>query len=207
MKNKILTISILIVLGALLFSCSTNQGEQTEAVDTNAIRTQAVSTFASSLTETLVAIPSNSPTPKADATNTPPIVTTTIEVSPTADPCYNLMYLEDVTIPDGTQMKAGETFTKTWLVQNVGGCAWRAGFTFRHVGGDSMRGSTASLTEAIPTGAKREVSVQLVVPSGINGIIESAWRMADENGNFFGDTLTVQIIVGDITTPAVTNTP
>lgn len=208
MKNKILIVSILLALGVFLFSCSTNQGEQTEAVDTDAIRTQSVATFASSLTETLVAVPTNSPTPRVvDITETPPIVTVTLEASPTTNPCYNLIYLEDVTIPDGTQMKAGETFTKTWLVQNVGGCAWRAGFTFQHFGGDSMRGSTVTLAEAIPTGAKREISVQLVVPSGINGVIESAWRMADENGSFFGDTLTVQIIVGDITTPAVTSTP
>jgi hypothetical protein len=31
--------------------------------------------------------------------------------------------------------------------------------------------------------------------------------MADENGIFFGDTLFVNIIVGDLTTPFVTNTP
>lgn len=207
MKNKILIVFTMLILGALLFSCSTNQGEQTEAVDTDAIRTQSVATFASSLTETLVAVPSNSPTPVITGTDTPPVITVTLEPSPTTNPCYKLFYIADVTIPDGTQMKAGETFTKTWLVQNIGGCAWRAGFTFRHVGGDAMRGSTVTLSEAIPTGAKREISVQLVVPSGINGVIESAWRMADETGSFFGDTLTVQIVVGDITTPAVTNTP
>jgi hypothetical protein len=104
-------------------------------------------------------------------------------------------------------MKAGEAFTKTWLVQNVGGCAWRAGFTFNHYGGDGMRGSTVTLTDAIPTGAKREISVQLVVPSGQTGIIESAWRMADENGIFFGDTLSIKIVVGDVTAPTSTSTP
>lgn len=207
MKNRILYFVALLILGTLLFSCATNQAEQVDAVDTNAIRTEAVATFASSLTETLTAGPQPSPTSKPNVTDTPLIVTVTVQPSPTPNPCYNLMYLEDVTIPDGTQMKAGEVFTKTWLVQNIGGCAWRSGFTFQHVGGDSMRGSTVTLTEAVPTGAKREISVQLVVPSGINGVIESAWRMADETGNFFGDTLTVKIIVGDITTPAVTNTP
>ena len=104
-------------------------------------------------------------------------------------------------------MKAGEVFTKTWLVQNTGGCAWRPGFTFQHVGGDKMRGEIVTLTEAIPTGAKRELSVQLVVPSGFNGLIQSAWRMADEFGMFFGDTLFVTIQVGEIATPAATNTP
>ena len=70
-----------------------------------------------------------------------------------------------------------------------------------------MRGSTVTLTEAIQTGSKREISVQLVVPSGQNGLIQSAWRMADESGSFFGDTLSVNIQVGSIATPVVTNTP
>ena len=70
-----------------------------------------------------------------------------------------------------------------------------------------MRGNTVTMTEAIQTGSKREISVQLVVPSGQNGLIQSAWRMADESGNFFGDTLSVNIFVGSIATPAATNTP
>lgn len=70
-----------------------------------------------------------------------------------------------------------------------------------------MRGQTVILDEPIPVGAKREMSVKLVVPSGVSGLIQSSWRMADADGNYFGDTLSVNIMVGDITTPAVTNTP
>ena len=210
MKYRIPIIILILILVAFLFSSITNQAKQPPAVDTDAVRTQAVETYASSLTETLAALPSPFTTPTW--TSTPVVLTatpatTTPEPSATANDCFNLMYIEDVTIPDGTNLKPGETFTKTWLVQNTGGCAWRPGFTFQHFGGDAMRGNTVVLTEAIPTGAKRELSIQLVVPSGINGIIESAWRMADETGVFFGDTLTVQILVGDVTTPAVTNTP
>jgi hypothetical protein len=69
-----------------------------------------------------------------------------------------------------------------------------------------MRGQPVILEEAIPVGAKREISIQLVVPNGVNGLVQSSWRMTDANGNFFGDTLSVNIFVGDITTPAVTNT-
>ena len=195
---------MLIVVGILLFSCGTNGSDQTDPVDTNALRTEAVATYASSLTETLVPAPTKSPTPNiVEPTATAPEITATLETPVTANPCYKLLWIEDVNIPDGTQMKAGETFTKTWLVQNIGGCAWRAGFTFNHFGGDPMRGSTVTLTEAIPTGAKRELSVELVVPSGVTGLIQSSWRMADENGIFFGDTLSVNITVGDtaVSTP------
>ncbi|MBL8102982.1 MAG: hypothetical protein JNM02_10660 [Anaerolineales bacterium] len=207
MKTRIASILLIGILIFLLFSCGINSESQTEPGDVNVVRTEAVATFASSLTETLVAVPSASPTPAVEPTATPPLVTVTLETPPTANSCYNLLYIKDVTIPDGAQMKPGEVFTKTWLVQNIGGCAWRAGFTFQHVGGDSMRGSQVTLTEAIQTGSKREISVQLVVPSGQNGIIQSSWRMADENGIFFGDTLSVNITVGTVTTPIATNTP
>jgi hypothetical protein len=205
MKTRIiLSISVLI---SLLFSCGTSPEKQTNNVDVDAARTEAVATFASSLTETLVAVPVSSPTLTVEPTITPEEGTPTLESTPTANPCYNLLYIKDVTIPDNTQMKPGETFTKTWLVQNTGGCAWRAGFTFQHAGGDLMRGSTVTLTEAIQTGSKREISVQLVVPNGQNGLIQSAWRMADDSGSFFGDTLSVNILVGSVTTPVATNTP
>ncbi|GAB4401638.1 MAG: hypothetical protein OHK003_28380 [Anaerolineales bacterium] len=205
MKSRTILISLILIIGVLLFSCVNNQADQTTAVDTDAIRTQAVETYASNLTQLA---PTSPPfptlTPVLLVTETP---SSTPEPTLTPNPCFNLLYIKDVTIPDGTRLKAGETFTKTWEVQNIGGCAWRPGFTFRHVGGDPMRGNPVTLTEAIPTGAKRELSVELVVPSGITGVIESAWQMADLNGVFFGDTLSVQIIVGNVTTPAVTNTP
>ena len=207
MKPRLLSIILIGVLITLLFSCGTNSEDPADPADVNIVRTEAVATFASSLTETLVAVPSTSPTLTVEPTFTPEEGTATLASTPTANPCYNLFYIEDVTIPDNTQMKPGEVFTKTWFVQNTGGCAWKPGFTFQHVGGDAMRGNTVTMTEAIQTGSKREISVQLVVPSGQNGLIQSAWRMADESGNFFGDTLSVNIFVGSIATPAATNTP
>ena len=207
MKTRIISIIIILILGVLLFSYRTNKTEQTDTVDVDALRTEAVATYASSLTETLVAVPSASPMLTVEPTSTPPDITATIGTPALADPCYNLIWLKDVTIPDGTQLKANEVFTKTWLVQNIGGCAWPPGFTFSHVGGDLMRGKTVTLKEPIPVGAKREISIQLVVPSGINGLVQSSWQMADADGNYFGDTLSVNILVGNITTPVVTNTP
>ena len=205
MKSRTILLGLTLLLGIFLFSCANNQTEQTDEVDTAAIRTQAVETFASNLTELA---PTPTPLPTLTAvllvTETP---SNTPEPAPTSNPCYNLLYIADITIDDNTQMKPGETFTKVWEVQNIGGCAWRPGFTFRHVGGEPMRGNTVTIDEAIPTGAKRQLSVEMVVPSGINGVIESAWQMADENGVFFGDTLSVKIIVGNITTPSATTAP
>jgi hypothetical protein len=205
--KKYSTSFILLALGFLILSCAKNNSTQTQE-ELNAIRTQAVSTYASSLTETLVALQNSSPTVTSLPSFTPEAFTETPAVTnPPQNTCYNLIFIQDVTIPDGTLLKANETFTKTWLVQNNGGCAWAPGFSFNHVGGDLMRGKTLVLTDPIPVGAKRELSLQLTVPSGVEGLIQSSWQMADANGVFFGDTLTVNIMVGTITTPAFTATP
>jgi hypothetical protein len=209
MKTRIISIAIILILGALLFSYATNNTQQAGSVDVNTIRTEAVETYAASLTEVLVVVPTVSPTLTIitpTSTITPTAVTATLETPATANPCYNLLYIEDRTIPDGTQMKPNEVFTKTWFVQNSGGCAWAPGFTFVNVGGDPMRGEPLKFTEPIPVGAKREISIELAVPSGINGLIQSSWRMTDENGVFFGDTLSVNITVGDVT-PTATKAP
>jgi len=208
MKIRILSITAFLILGVLLFSCGTSNTQQTNNVDVNALRTEAVETYAASLTKVLVVLPSTSPTLTAKPSATPtPEVTATLETPAVANPCYKLLWIEDRTIPDLTQMKPNEVFTKTWYVQNNGGCAWAPGFTFSNFGGDPMRGQTIVFTEPVPAGAKRELSIELVVPSGQNGLIQSSWRMTDENGIFFGDTLSVNITVGDVTTPTATSAP
>ena len=213
MKTRILSITIILILGVLLFSYATNNAQQTDKnVDADALRTEAVQTYAASLAGTPVpAVPTASSTLTVitpTSTSTPPIVTVTLETPATTNPCYKLLFDRDVTIPDGTQMKDGETFTKTWSVINNGGCAWAPGFTFNNVGGDAMRGKPLKLIEPVSVGAKHELSIQLIVPSGENGLIQSSWRMADANGSYFGDTLSVNIFVGTITTPTVvTPTP
>lgn len=194
-----------LILCLPLFSCGTNESKQ---VDVDAIRTEAVSTFASSLTETLAPRPTASFTPTSLPTFTPAVLTQTAAADGGSEnSCYDLLWIEDRTIPDGTRMKANESFTKTWLVQNNGGCAWAPGFTFSHVGGDPMRGKTVLLKEPIPVGAKREVSVELVVPGGQSGLVQGSWRMADASGKYFGDTLSVNIIVGEAPTPPATTPP
>lgn len=204
MKTKILPIIVFLISGVLLFSCEPKE----TPVDVDAIRTEAVKTHIASQTEVLVVLPTVSPTPTAEPSATPTLdVTATLETPAVANPCYKLLYLEDRSIPDMTQMKPNEVFTKTWYVQNSGGCAWAPGFSFVNVGGDPMRGKPLILNESVPAGAKRELSIELAVPSGINGLIQSSWRMTDKDGNYFGDTLTVNIVVGDLVTPTATTAP
>jgi hypothetical protein len=208
MKTRILSITIFLILGVLLFSCGTNKTQQSDNIDVNALRTEAVETYAASLNKALIIVPTVTPTPTVEPSATPTIdMTATLETPETANPCYNMLWIEDRSIPDGTLLKANEVFTKTWYVQNNGGCAWAPGFTFSNFGGDLMRGESIKFTEPIPVGAKREISIKLIAPSDQNGLIQSSWRMTDQNGNFFGDTLSVNIWVGAIATSTATKAP
>lgn len=210
MKTRNISIIIILIFAVLLFSYETRNSTQPANptnVDVDALRTEAVATYASSLTETMIVVPIVAPTLTIEFTPTLTNTTLTPETSTKADSCYNLIWIKDLTIPDGTQLKPNEVFTKTWLVQNNGGCAWPPGFSFNNVGGDLMRGKSIVLQEPIPVGAKREFTIILVAPNHQNELIQSSWRMADANGNYFGDTLWVKILVGNITSPSITNTP
>jgi hypothetical protein len=62
-------------------------------------------------------------------------------------------------------MDPGETFTKTWKVQNSGSCAWDAGFKFQLSGGDAMGATAVTLPAAVAAGATYDISVPMTAPS------------------------------------------
>jgi hypothetical protein len=178
-------------------------------VDVSGIQTRAVSTFAQSLTGTAAAIPTSTSTDTPEPQGTV-VASETSALSPTPS-CYRLKFIHDVTIPDNTPMGPADVFTKTWQVQNIGLCAWRPGFKLVLVGGVAMGGSPFTLEATVNPGVKIEVSVKMVAPTNQTGTVQGTWRMTDENGAYFGDALTVVIVVGNGTesapTPAPTGTP
>ena len=203
---------ILALLGSLALSAcgaGTPNLTPTPTVDIGAIQTFAVSTFASGLTQTAIAMPTNTPTYT-------PTGTTQLTPARTAIPtvsCYGLVGVKDVTVPDNTPMVPGQTFVKTWLVKNTGTCTWDAGFKLVFYGGDAMGGVTLVLTNAVSPGAETELSVSMTAPSK-TGTVRGNWLMSTTNGTFFGDELFVIINVGGATSTAtvtptmtVTQTP
>ncbi len=210
LKKRLMRVQVVLALGAILIaSCAGNVPEATPTLSVDQIQTYAVSTFSSALTLTAIAAPSN--TPAATLTPGPtfaPLVTNTgaapvgglttpgvpITGAATAS-CYGLTFVSDVTIPDNTQMTAGKSFTKTWKVQNSGSCAWDAGFKFQNTGGDAMGASAFTLPASVASGATYDISVPMTAPS-TSGTLRGNWRMSTASGQFFGDEVYVQIIVG-----------
>ncbi len=193
--------------------CGPSAAELTPTIDPNMIRTEAVSTFSYSLTQTALAKPTNTATLTPSPTSSPtPIRTGTALTQAASGPatCYGLVYAQDVTVPDNSPMTPGQSFTKTWRVRNTGSCAIAPGFTFKNVGGDPMGGQPLTLTQPIPAGATTELSINMTAPTS-TGTVQGTWRMADANGGYFGDPLTVVIVIGGgaatSATPTETLTP
>ena len=212
-KTKML---ILLLLSGLTLSACGGQPEPLPTPDIALIQTLAVATFQVGLTQTAMVLPTATQTP----TNTPlslatftplaggaPVASPTSGGSAGAAACYDLTYVKDVTIPDNTQVTPGQSFTKTWLVQNSGSCAWEAGFIFNVVGGEPMSGAAITLNQAVEPGRQYEFSVQMVAPTGKTGELKGTWRLSDSNGNFFGDGVYVLVVVGNATAaPTATET-
>ncbi|MFQ5422189.1 MAG: NBR1-Ig-like domain-containing protein, partial [Anaerolineae bacterium] len=95
-------------------------------------------------------------------------------------------FVEDVTVPDDTTFTPGDSFVKTWRLQNSGTCPWIEGFSLVFVGGDQLDGpDSAPLTAVVAPGQTIDVSVELTAPETI-GTFRSNWQLADAEGNPFG---------------------
>ena len=111
--------------------------------------------------------------------------------------CNNLVYVADATIPDGTVFDGGEDFTKTWRVQNAGTCKWDEGYKLVYLSGDDEIDPVSVKLQAddfIDPGATGELSVELTAPLKA-GKYTGSWRMQADNGEYFGNELTVVIEV------------
>jgi hypothetical protein len=201
----ILSTPVLLTLGALLLSaCGANEPPLTPtlAFSADEIRTQAVGTFSSDLTATAFAAPTNTPIPTLTAAPTLAVPATsaggvalgsTVPAATTS--CYGLSFVSDVSIQDNTPVTAGQAFTKTWKVKNAGSCAWDAGFKFAFTGGDAMGGTTYTLPATVAAGAVTDVSVAMTAPNK-TGTVRGNWRMSTASGQFFGDEVYVQVVIG-----------
>ena len=209
--QKFRVITILILLGSLLISaCGGSSAEATPTLSVEQIQTQAVQTFAAGLTQTALANPTaahtatTSPTPFATLALGTPLGTVSTLAGGGVTSCNGLVYVRDVTIPDNTPMTPGQAFTKTWEVQNSGSCAWDAGFKLALIGGDAMGGQTLTLAQQVAVGGSTQVSVPMTAPTNKSGVIQATWRMSNIQGVYFGDGLTVVIVIGGTTGTATT---
>lgn len=80
-------------------------------------------------------------------------------------------FVSDVTIPDGTMMSPGQSFTKTWQIKNSGSTIW-SGYSLAFDRGTQMGGPSSvpvpALVEAMrdTNAMRRKLAIQLLAPLG-----------------------------------------
>lgn len=135
-------------------------------------------------------------------TQIPPTASPTSDVlTPSATPtCRDgAVFVEDVTVPDNTQIEAGEKFTKTWKLQNTGNCKW-TGYSVAFVSGDEMEAPESVPVPETEAKSTVEVSVDLLAPAE-DGAYTGNFELLDADGNPVPlgtePTFWVKIVVGD----------
>jgi Ig-like domain from next to BRCA1 gene len=218
MNSKKLVTLLALLVALFLSACGGSDADATPTVSVELIQTQAVLTYQAQLTQTALANPTSTSTltesPTPAATFSAPTISSPIAIATTptiigggSSACYGLSYVSDVTIPDGTQVTPGQSFTKTWRVSNTGTCAWEAGFTFNVVSGDAMGGTAVTLNQRVEAGRQYEFSVPMVAPTNKTGTLTGYWQLSDANGSFFGDQVYVEVDVsGGGSAPTSTTT-
>jgi hypothetical protein len=100
--------------------------------------------------------------------------------------CDQATFIGDVTIPDGTDISAGNVFTKTWQLENTGSCAWPPAYRVVFDHGALLGAPTSfNMPAYVNPGQAVDISVNLTAPYE-QGIYEGFWKLEDPNGNFFG---------------------
>jgi hypothetical protein len=153
--------------------------------------------------------PGNLPTKTPLPTNTPFTIVTPTSEKPS---CINqALFIKDVTIPDNTRLKPGESFSKVWQVKNNGTCTWDNGYSLVFSHGDQLGGlSPMALPTTVRPGEIIDVALNLVAPQAESNF-QGNWIFQDSFGNRIGigedgsGTLWVAVIVSNSTNPTVSN--
>ncbi|MFN2278528.1 MAG: NBR1-Ig-like domain-containing protein [Candidatus Promineifilaceae bacterium] len=108
-----------------------------------------------------------------------------------SDNCENnIAFIEDVSIPDYTIVERGDTFAKIWRIRNSGTCTLTPAYQVAFAQGNPVEWQPLAITDIVPPGEETEVGITLQSPD-YPGIYHAWWQVADENGQKFGDLLSL----------------
>lgn len=146
--------------------------------------------------QTDIYLPSTrAPTQPPTATNPASAVPPTIPAPTPTTVCTNhLTFVEDVTIPDGSEVESGVRIDKRWLVKNDGDCNWDASYRLKLVTGPAL-GVTEELA-LYPARGGSEATIRVVFTAPAEaGTYRSAWQAIGPDGQAFGDAVYIEIVV------------
>ena len=219
MLKKILIIGVPLLLLSLA-ACKPATPSPTPTTNPSVLRTAAAQTASAFLTATAQAVPTQTATSTPDLQQTAMAqtqaalqtqaaavtATPTTGITPTTDLSLvdRATFVKDVTVPDGTDFKPGEAFTKTWRLQNNGTSTWNTNFALVFISGDKMSGpDRVNLTSTVTPGNQVDISVNLTAPAQ-PGRYRGYWKMVNTASKFVDDAVYVEIDVVSASSPTST---
>jgi hypothetical protein len=133
----------------------------------------------------------------ASPTSTSQFIETPMPIS-TATCIDNLLFLEDLSLPDGTVVKPGALLDKRWLVENTGSCNWDKQYRLKFMSGAEFGAPLEQALYPARSGSKATIRLIFTAPSEA-GSYQSAWQAYNSQGQPFGDPVFIQVTVGSDT--------
>jgi len=106
----------------------------------------------------------------------------------------NLLFIDDVTIPDNTVVAPSSKLDKQWLVQNNGDCNWDARYRLRLISGDALSAPPEQALYPARAGTQVTLRILFTAPQETGSYV-SEWQAFDANGIPFGESFFIKIVV------------
>ncbi len=190
MKKISLVLSFLIISSLILTACNLSATKSKPTTESDMAYTAAALTVQAKIRgytpePTQSIVDQQQPVQENPSAPNPQPVYTPAPVDSDA-PCDRALFVDDISVPDNTQMDPGAAFTKTWLLRNDGSCTWTKDYAIVFDSGDPMDGpESIALSNDVPPGYALEISVNLKAPTD-SKTYRGNWMLRNASGETFG---------------------
>ena len=115
---------------------------------------------------------------------------------PTPQPACsdNLVFIDDLSIKDGTVFPPGAQLDKRWKVENAGTCNWDQRYRMKLIAGSEL--GVPAEQALFPARSGSQAVIRIIFTAPVEpGNYRSAWQAYSPQGDPFGDPFFIDIVV------------
>jgi hypothetical protein len=106
----------------------------------------------------------------------------------------NLVFIDDLSIQDGSVFPPGAHLDKRWKVENAGTCNWDRRYRMKLIAGSRLGVPAEQALFPARSGTQAVIRIVFTAPAD-PGNYRSAWQAYDPQGDPFGDPFFIDIVV------------
>lgn len=138
------------------------------------------------ITPPATAEPSATPAQEEPPSPTQTAIPPESSATPTEAGCKDAaVFVGDISIPDGTSVRQGDKFVKTWRIQNAGSCTWGREYSLVFASGEVMNAALSNPLPDTSPGGMVDISIDFTAPAR-GGTFRSYWEFQNPAGQRFG---------------------